>query len=85
MKERLTAEQLIDIAQKENPGVRFGVYKGGTGVGVFTNAMNAWHPVFAKLLDGSWTSVKSNYLVDGQPVWRQEDWTEYKGKTEETV
>ena len=83
MKEKLTAEQLIDIAQKENPDVRFGIYNGGTGVGVFTKAMNAWYPVFAQLIDGGWRSVESNYKVNGQPVWKQEEWTDYKGKTED--
>ena len=82
MNGKLTAEQVIDIAQKENPDVRFGVYRGGTGVGVFTKALNAWHPVFARTIDGGWRSVACNYKVNGQPVWKQEGWTEYKGKTE---
>lgn len=74
----MTATELVAIARKGRPNVRYASNAKGNAVAAWSDTLSRWVPVAALLVTGEWCEVPCELLIDGKPVWGHGDsnWTE---------
>lgn len=72
----MTAAELLAIARKGRPEVRYAVTRNGNFVGAFDATLGRFVAVAGLLLDGKWASMPMELLVNGKPLYTAEDWME---------
>jgi len=72
----MTGEELLAIARKGRPNVRYALNRNGTAIAAWAEPLGRWQVVAGKLLTGEWASLPYELLVNGEPVHKQEDWIE---------
>ncbi len=69
----MTADELVQIARKGRPNVRYTRNVQGTAVAAWLESESRWVTVAGFGCDGKWYSVGDLY-IDGQPVNKPSDW-----------
>ena len=72
----MTAEQVLEQARKQKPGVRFARYRSGSAIGAWDDAQGRFVPVAEATLDGRWCRMPFEVLVNGQSLYDPDDWVE---------
>jgi len=69
----MTVEQLLEVARKGRPNVRYTRNRQGTAIAAWDDAAGVWRTVAGRLVTGEWCSL-GDLFIDGQPVNKPEDW-----------
>jgi len=69
----MTATQLLEIARKEKPTVRYVTNRKRNAIGAWSETMKRYTVVAGLLLTGQWVTI-GDLLIDGQPCIS--DWDE---------
>ena len=64
----MTAQELVEIAQRGRPTVRYRAHANGTAVGAWSEEHQRWITVAGLLLTGQWASMPVEILVNSKPM-----------------
>lgn len=68
----MTCNELLQIARKGRPDVRYTANVKQTSIGAWNDALQRFQPVAFEGLDGRWYKMPCEVLVNGQPMKREE-------------
>lgn len=68
----MTSDELLAIARKEKPNIKYYADKSGDNIGAFDEKFNRIVCVAGKLITGEWVSMPYELLVNGKPI--KYDW-----------
>lgn len=72
----MTAQELLTIARKGRPGVRYAVNKAGTAIGAWDASKGRFVAVAGLLLTGKWASMPMELFINGKPAIDAGEWQE---------
>jgi hypothetical protein len=72
----MTAQELLNIARKGRPNVRYAVNKAGNAIGAWDTDKGRFVIVAGLLLTGKWANMPVELLVNGKPTVDACDWIE---------
>jgi hypothetical protein len=75
-KNRLTAPDLLAIARRDRPNVRYAIAWDGAAVGGWDEDLGRFVPVMMRATTGEWLHCNYEVLIDGNPAYKPEDWRE---------
>ena len=70
----MTGQELLTIARKGRPTVRYAITATGDAIGAWVEEYNRFVRVAGKLVTGEWVSLPVEILIDGRPIPAQ--WVE---------
>jgi hypothetical protein len=72
----MTQMELLAIARKEKPNVRYAASQDGGAIGGWDEKLGRFVMVAAKVITGEWLSCKYELLCNGEPPYKPSDWQE---------
>ncbi len=77
MSMQTTGPELLALARKGRPEVRYALHRDGTAIAAWVPSLSRWVVVAGQLIGmGEWASLPYELLVNGQPMHKQTDWNE---------
>lgn len=72
MKTDYTADELLAIARRDKPNVRYARNRKGDAIAAYHGG--CWQVVAIYGTTGRWYSMTTNIVVDGKPMFATSDW-----------
>jgi hypothetical protein len=72
----MDCRELLEIARREKPNVRYARNKNESGIAAFDASVGRFRLVAAKTLLGTWASMPMELLIDGKPAFPDSEWIE---------
>jgi hypothetical protein len=72
----MTQMELLAIARKEKPGVRYAASKDGNAIGGWDDSLGRFVMVASKTITGEWLLCPYELLINGAPPYQPSDWQE---------
>lgn len=70
----MTADDLLAIARREKPDVRYARNRQGNAVAAWDHNLGRFVVVAGMTPEGSWHSLANELTIDGRPVFQDTDW-----------
>ena len=74
----MTPEEMVERLQVQNVALMFAIYDNKSAIAYRKRPDDKWVPLLAKLVGGGWANVYTEISANGQPVWLNDRWLEYK-------
>jgi len=74
MRTDMTAQELVAIARRGRPDVRYCANRQGNFVAAWSPSAQRWVAVAGRLLDGRWVDCPAELWIDGKPANDPADW-----------
>jgi hypothetical protein len=72
----MTVTELLAVARKGRPNVRYAPTKKGHAIGAWVPAYGRYVPVASLGIDGKWYSMPYELLINGKHPFVADDWDE---------
>lgn len=75
----MTAQELLAIARKGRPGVRYATNKAENAIGAWDTSKGRFVTVAGLLLTGRWANMPVELLINGSPAIDAGEWVDDRG------
>jgi hypothetical protein len=70
----MTTAQVLAELRRARPNIRYAANKNDNAIAAWIEGR--WIAIVSQLISGGWSSVPQEILVNGEPLYKQDDWVE---------